>query len=432
MKIAIIGSGISGLTAAHILSQKHEVHVFEKDQRIGGHTATIDVSLDGRDYAIDTGFIVFNDWTYPNFIKLLKKLKVASQPTSMGFSVSDQNRGLEYSGTNLSTLFAQKRNWVNPLHWKMLLDIVRFNKEAPRDLEIGRINDGTTLSEYLKDNKYGKRFRDYYLLPMASAIWSTGTQQMAEVPVKFFVQFFKNHGLLSVKNRPQWHVIKGGSRSYLNPLTESFSDRIHCDSTIVSVIRNDNGVAIEFKGGDTQHFDEVIFATHSDQALKLLSDASDHEKSILGDIRYKENEVVLHTDINQLPKRKSTWSSWNYLMTGHEDQQAVLTYDMNILQSIDSDHEFLVTMNHTDNIDPQKILGRFYYSHPVFDGKAIAAQQKWRLINGVNKTWFCGAYWRNGFHEDGVFSALRICNEFGLDIDTSTSEDVRENTDKAA
>ena len=429
MKIAVIGSGISGLTAAHILSKKHDVSVFERDSRIGGHTATIDVDLEGKSYAIDTGFIVFNDWTYPNFIQLLDQLKVESQPTSMGFSVSDHNSGLEYSGTSFSTLFAQRRNLINPRHWKMLSDIIRFNKEAPRDLESGLITPFTTLNEYLSVNNYGNRFKEYYLLPMASAIWSTGITQMAEVPVKFFIQFFKNHGLLSVKNRPQWRVIKGGSRNYIKPLTEPFADSIYCNQRIAFVSRDAQGATLGFEDGSRLQFDQVIFATHSDQALALLQDPTELEKNVLGKIRYKENSVVLHTDERQLPKRQSTWSSWNYLMTGNQSDQAVLTYHMNILQGLSEPHNFLVTMNHTDAINPEKILGKFSYGHPVFDAEAVAAQQHWRMINGTHNTWYCGAYWKNGFHEDGVVSALRVCREFGLDLHSVRSND---NSDQAA
>lgn len=413
MKIAIIGSGISGLTAAYLLNRKHDIEVFEKDSRLGGHTATIDIELEGKRYAIDTGFIVYNDWTYPNFIKLLDQLGVERQETAMGFSVSCQKTGLEYSGGSPNALFAQRKNLLSPSFWRMLRDIVRFNKEAERDLHEKTIDAEMTLGEYLSQNNYSDAFSQYYLIPMGAAIWSASLAAMKAFPVQFFVRFFYNHGLLNIFNRPQWRVIKGGSRSYIDPLVNTYRDKISLGVDIVSVKREQSGVRILLQDGSSKTFDHVVFACHSDQALKLLEDPSDEEQSILGNIQYQENQVVLHYDDTILPKRRSTWSSWNYRLDGTEESLPVLTYNMNILQGLEDQKVFCVTLNEDTHIDPQKILGRFQYAHPQFSKAATLAQARWSEINGVNNSWFCGAYWANGFHEDGVVSALRVAEQFG-------------------
>lgn len=404
-KIAIIGSGISGLTAAYYLHKHIDICVYEADSRLGGHTATKDIHIDGHHYTIDTGFIVFNDWTYPNFIKLLNELGVQSQPTDMGFSVSNPLTGYEYAGTNLGTLFAQKRNLFSLSHWQMLRDILRFNKEAVADLQAGHLQD-EPLGEYLVRNRYSRGFIDHYLIPMGSAIWSATQETMLAFPLEFFVRFFNNHGLLNVVNRPQWRVIKGGSRSYIDPLVKGFANNIKLNCPVSRVTREKNKVAIT-ANNQTDYFDEVIFACHSDQALALLGDASDEETTILSAIPYQKNTVVLHTDTSLLPSRRSTWSSWNYLLQPNNSRPPVLTYSMNILQDITSPTEFCVTLNAEDLIDPSKILGSYEYSHPVFSRTSVAAQAAWPLINGVNRSWFCGAWCANGFHEDGVVSALR-------------------------
>ena len=405
-RIAVIGSGISGLACAYYLHRDHEVHVFEANQRIGGHTATVDVKVGGRRYAIDTGFIVYNDWTYPNFIALMEELGVESQPTSMSFSVSDKRNGLEWAGSSLDTLFAQRGNLLSPRFLGMVRDILRFNKQSVLDLESGRLDDDITLGEYLQRNRYGEAFIDQYLVPMGSAIWSADTDTMAAFPLQFFVRFFKNHGLLNVKNRPQWRTIVGGSREYLGPLTAGFRDNIHRGHQVASVKRNTDGVVLGFEDGTQAQFDQVVLACHSDQALALLADPSEAERDVLGAMRYQDNEVVLHTDIRLLPKVRKTWSSWNYLLM-EDRQRAVLTYNMNILQRIESPETFCVTLNHTEAINPHRILGKFNYAHPVFSLEQVASQQRWSEING-ERTWYCGAYWHNGFHEDGVRSAKRV------------------------
>ena len=408
MKIAVIGSGISGLASAYYLSKAHEVTVFEADSRIGGHTATVDVKLGTRRYAIDTGFIVFNDWTYPNFIALMDELGVASKPTSMGFSVHDNASGLEYSGSSIDTLFAQRSNLLSWSFLSMVRGILRFNKEAIAELEAGSLSQDETLGSYLDRRGYSEAFKRQYLVAMGSAIWSADCDTIMEFPVSFFVRFFKNHGLLSVKNRPQWRVIEGGSREYLRPLCQPFEDRIHTRSPVSSITRQPGrGVTLTLESGASHQFDQVVVATHSDQALRMLADASDEERQVLGALPYQANDVVLHTDTRLLPRNRKTWSSWNYRL-GVDDDRAVVTYNMNILQGIEAPETFCVTLNQTEAINPHKILGRFTYDHPVFSLEGIAAQERWGDINGVRDTWFCGAYWRNGFHEDGVASALRV------------------------
>ncbi len=413
MNIAIVGSGISGLTAAYLLQRDHAVTVFESEERIGGHTATVDVSVDGRDYAIDTGFIVFNDWTYPNFIKLLDQLGVPSRPTTMGFSVTCARSGLEYSGSSLNTLFAQRRNLLRPAHWGMLRDILRFNREAVRDLEQGALDPNMTLGAYLRRNGYGEAFVNHYLIPMGSAIWSASTDAMMDFPLLFFVRFFRNHGLLSVGHRPQWRVIDGGSRAYLDPLIAGFRDRIRTASPVTRVRREPEAAVVCVADGSEHRFDQVVVATHSDQALAMLADPSAAESEVLGAMPYQDNDVVLHTDTRVLPWRRRTWSSWNYWLREEQQGRAVLTYDMNILQGIDAPETFCVTLNAADAIRPETILGRYRYSHPVFSRASLHAAARWPEINGVRRTWYCGAYWSNGFHEDGVNSGLRVATALG-------------------
>ncbi|PKQ42921.1 FAD-dependent oxidoreductase [Pseudomonas sp. YY-1] len=412
MKIAIVGSGIAGLTCAYLLNRQHDIQVFEASDWIGGHTHTVDVQVDGRSYAVDTGFIVFNDWTYPNFIRLLGQVGVGFKPTEMSFSVSDPATGVEYNGHDLNTLFAQRRNLVSPAFWGMLRDILRFNRQSLDDLASNRIDADTTLGQYLDSNGYGRRFIEHYIVPMGSAIWSMSLADMLGFPLQFFVRFCKNHGLLSVSDRPTWQVIEGGSRSYVAPLTASFAERIRLNCPVSRVVRDQDGVTLHSAAG-SERFDKVIFACHSDQALALLEQPSEQERDILGALPYANNDVVLHTDTRLLPKRKLAWASWNYRLGGPREQMAAVTYDMNILQGIDSDTTFCVSLNQTAAIDPSKILARFQYAHPQYSLAGTAAQARWEELLGAQHTYYCGAYWANGFHEDGVVSALRVARAFG-------------------
>ncbi|MCB1677375.1 MAG: FAD-dependent oxidoreductase [Halioglobus sp.] len=414
MRIAVIGSGISGLACAHYLSPAHEVSVFEARRRVGGHTATVDVQLGTRRYALDTGFIVFNDRTYPNFIALMRQLGVPSKPTTMGFSVRDPASGLEYAGTNLDTLFAQRKNLLSKSFLAMIRDILRFNRESVEDLASGSIARTETLGQYLARNGYGSAFSEHYLVAMGSAIWSADCATILDFPVQFFLRFFSNHGLLSVRDRPQWRVIEGGSREYLAPLCARFIERIYTGNAVRQVRRKPGrGITLCMAEGRHLQFDQVVFACHADQALALLEQPSAQEKSILGALPYHANDVVLHTDTRLLPRNRKTWSSWNYTL-GRSTDRAAVTYNMNILQGITAPETFCVTLNNSAVINPHKVLGRFTYEHPVFSLAGIAAQQRWDEINGVADTWYCGAYWHNGFHEDGVVSALRVANSLGV------------------
>ncbi|SFA98053.1 NAD(P)/FAD-dependent oxidoreductase [Pseudomonas simiae] len=412
MKIAIIGSGIAGLTSAYLLGRRHEITLFEAGNRIGGHTHTVNVTVDDKSYAIDTGFIVFNDWTYPNFIRLLGQIGVKFKPTEMSFSVCDENTRFEYNGNNINSLFAQRSNILSPGFWGMLRDILRFNREAPLDLQEQRISADMTLGDYLEAKGYGPRFILHYIVPMGAAIWSMSLVDMLKFPLQFFVRFFKNHGLLSVNNRPQWCVIEGGSSSYIDPLTRNFREHIRLDCPVHLVERNEEGVVVHSAAG-TEAFDKVVFACHSDQALALLGDPSESELQILGALPYADNDVVLHTDTRLLPDRQLAWASWNYRLTPNRQTQAAVTYDMNILQGIDSDTTFCVSLNQTPMINPLKILARYTYAHPQYSLAAVAAQGRREEISGVRNTFYCGAYWANGFHEDGVVSALHVAQAFG-------------------
>ena len=413
MKIAIIGSGISGLTAAYYLHKHHEITLFEAEERLGGHTATVDVELDGRPYSIDTGFIVFNDWTYPRFIELMDEIGVQSRQSDMSFSVSCERTGLEFAGVDgrlslLNGLFAQRRNLFSPTYINLLLDIVRFNKIAISDVENGLIDHSITLQNYVKKYRLSQGFRDFYLIPMASAIWSTPFTQMLDFPMRFMLPFMYRHGLLSVSNRPKWRTIVGGSSQYIAPLSAGFKDRIRLATPVLGVERCENHVQLRTQGG-SEDFDHVILACHSDQSLSLLTDASPAERHTLQAIRYQPNEVVLHTDVGQLPRNRRAWASWNYRLTeGGESLLPKVTYDMNRLMGIEAQVRFCVTLNNSAAIAPEQILGRFDYAHPIFTLDGVDAQERWETINGQRRTWFCGAWWGKGFHEDGVVSARRV------------------------
>jgi uncharacterized protein len=418
MRIAVIGSGISGMVAAARLHRDHEVTVFEAAGYIGGHTNTRDVTWEGRHYAIDTGFIVFNDWTYPRFMALLDDLGVAYQHSNMSFSLRCERTGLEYNGTNLNTLFAQRTNALRPSFLRMLADILRFNKES-RALLDGP-DDGLTLGEYLETHRYSRAFREQYLVPMGKAIWSASEQAMCTFPARFFVEFFDQHGFLNVDDRPVWQVVKGGSREYMRKLAAPFQHRIRLNTPVTGIRRDPAGVTVRTRT-EEQRFDQVFIACHSDQALKLLQDATHAERQVLGAFPYQLNEAVLHTDERFLPRKKLARAAWNYHLldprlprqgAANARELAALTYDMNVLQSLDAPVRFLVTLNRGHDIDPGKIIDRYAYHHPVYTPAGVAAQKHRAEISGVNRTFYCGAYWRNGFHEDGVVSAEWALAEF--------------------
>jgi predicted NAD/FAD-binding protein len=415
-RIAVIGAGVSGLTAAWLLADKHDVHLFEAGDYAGGHTNTEQVEAGGRTWPVNTGFIVFNDWTYPNFIKLMDRLGVASEVSNMSFSVDCHASGLQYNGTSLNTLFAQRRNLFNLNFLKMIREILRFNKETRADLAAGTIPDGETLGEYLNRNGYSRYFRNYYIVPMGAAIWSAPEIVLEQFPIRFFLQFFNNHGMLSVDDRPTWRVISGGSATYVNRMMDKLGERTHLNSPVTSVKRDEEGVTL-VANGQEHRFDQVIFGCHSDQALAILDDATDDERSILGAIAYQKNDVVLHTDASVLPSNRLAWAAWNYMIPEHSTQPVSVTYNMNVLQNFDDAPEtFCVTLNRSRDINPEKVIKRFEYDHPVFTLDAVAAQERYDDIGNRNRTHFCGAYWFNGFHEDGVRSALRVTRAFGVEL----------------
>jgi predicted NAD/FAD-binding protein len=411
MKIAIVGGGISGLTTAHLLCGEHEITLFEAGNYPGGHTNTLDVTHDGTSYAVDTGFIVFNERTYPNFIKLLERLNVPSQPSVMSFSAVCESSGLQYSATNLDTLFAQRKNLLSLPFWHMLLEIFRFNR-ASGEL-YGSSDLSLTLGDYLQEHGYSKMFIDKFLVPMGAAVWSADPAQFLTFPAAAFVQFFTNHGMLNVLDQPTWRVVTGGSRQYVEPLIRPFRDRIRLSIPVERVQRFGDRVTVTPRGSEPEDFDHVILACHSDQALAILADPSDTERVLLGAIPYQRNDTVLHSDIRLLPSIPKARASWNCLLPARSQDSVVLTYWMNLLQSIKAPVDFCVTLNSPEAIDPDAIIRRLVYHHPVYSTAAFEAQKRRDEISGINRTSYCGAYWSWGFHEDGVKSALAVCSQFG-------------------
>lgn len=409
-KIAIVGAGISGLTAAYLLSRQHQVTVFEAENYIGGHTRTVTVERPEKSYQVDTGFIVFNDHTYPNFTRLLQQLRVKRQLSEMSFSVHHQDSGYEYSGTGINGFFGQRRNLLRPQHWRLLRDILRFNKQAPELLK--QPDNGLTLGDYLQQQGYSQFFIERYILAMGGAIWSCSHEKMARFPAHFFVRFFDHHGLLSVNDQPQWFVIPGGSKSYLAPLLQASNADVRQHHPVTAIRRTAQGVTLTSKSGNEQ-FDDVILACHSDQAQRLLQDITASEKSALSALPYQENEVVLHTDSRLLPNRPRLWSSWNAWLPKQLGEQVEVTYNMNLLQGIDAPVTFCVTLNASERIDESKIIGRYRFFHPLFTPQGLASRSGLLRNMGDNHTWFCGAWCGNGFHEDGVVSALNVARAFG-------------------
>ena len=414
MKIAIIGTGISGLTAAYLLNRKHDIVVFEKNDYIGGHTHTHTIKANQSKLSVDSGFIVYNEVTYPNFIKLLDQLGVKRQKTTMGFSVKSEKKNLEYAGNTLKSIFAQRLNYFRPSFWIMLRDILRFNKKGKADL--ANLSANIKLGAYLKENNYSQSFINHYIIPMGSAIWSTKAGRILDMPALFFIRFFNNHGLMQVKNRSGWWVIQGGSQEYVKKMIESFNSKIKLNTTVSSIDRTEKEIIIKTRDNKEEIYDAVVIATHSDQALQILSKPTQEEKEILGTLHYQPNDAFLHTDTSVLPKRKLAWASWNYNLDQHKDKPMAMTYNMNMLQSLESEDTYCVTLNNHDLVNKQKVLKNLHYEHPQFTPEGIHAQKRKHEISGVNNTYYCGAYWRNGFHEDGVVSALEVCSHFGVTL----------------
>lgn len=419
MRIAIVGSGISGLGAAWLLHQRHEITIYEKEPRIGGHANTVEADFGDVRIPVDTGFIVFNDRNYPNLRGLFGQIDVPYRNSEMSFAVSIDDGRLEYGGGSLPQLFAQKRNLLRPRFVRMVRDILRFFREAPALLE----GDAGALSlgEYLKRNGYSDGFLYDHLLPMAAAIWSCPVETMLEFPAASFARFFHNHGLLTVNDRPQWMTVTGGSREYVRRLTAPFADRFRLGNAAVSVRRVPGGVMVRGADGEETLFDQVILASHADQSLALLADADAAERGILGRFRYQPNEAVLHRDPALMPQRRAVWSSWNYLAEGEDyDREVAVTYWMNLLQGIAPACPLFVTLNPIRQPDPDKVFARISYSHPVFDGPAMQAQKELNRIQGTRGLWFCGAWGGYGFHEDGLKSGVAVARALGAEVPWQT------------
>jgi len=406
VRIAIVGGGVSGLVAASLLHRDHDIALFEASAHAGGHTHTVPVSTPAGTADVDTGFIVYNERNYPHFSALLARLGVATQPTVMSFSVRAAHADFEYNGSTLNQLFGQRRNLLRPSFYRMVTDIVRFNRQAPRAILDGSAH--ATLGEYVASAQFSRSFVEHYLTPMAAALWSQPRHRVLDMPLAFLVRFLDNHGMLSMTARPEWRVIQGGSRRYVDALTAPYRSRLRLGHPVRAVTRRADHVVV-----DGEIFDEVVFACHSDQALATLTDATASEREILGALPYQANEVVLHTDTSFLPRRRALWAAWNYHLDPDPTAPVAVTYDMNILQTLALPETYCVSLNRTGDIAPERILRRFTYHHPVYTTAGVRAQARHAEISGRHRTHYCGAYWGDGFHEAGVTSALTVCRRIG-------------------
>lgn len=419
MKLAIVGTGVAGLTAAAELHSAHEITVFEAGAHVGGHALTLDVEHEGRTVPVDLGFMVFNATTYPNFVQMLERLGVESRETSMGFSVSDPGAGLEYCGTSLDGLFAQRRNLLRPSFLRMLADVLRFQREAAA--AAGQDLGGLTLGEWVERGRYSREFRDHYLAPMGAAIWSASERDLLRFPALFFVRFFRNHGLLEPPNRQlRWRTVVGGSREYMSRLTAPFAHRIRLRTPVVSVRRVPGGTGVDvITPHGTERFDEAVLATHADTALRLLGTPSRAEREVLGAFRFQTNDAVLHTDTRVLPRNPRAWASWNYHLPGASARPVAVTYDVSRLQGLPGRTPLLVTLNDAGRIAPERVIARVPFDHPLFTLDSIAAQARHAEVSGADRVHFCGAWWQNGFHEDGVVSGLAVARALGRRADVA-------------
>jgi predicted NAD/FAD-binding protein len=414
-RIAVIGGGIAGLSAAWLLSRRHEVHLFEREMRLGGHTNTVTVETDQGPLALDTGFLVHNDRTYPNLVRLFRELGVETRESDMSFAVSNRRSGFEWSSRGLRGFFADPRNLVRPSHYRLLREILRFNREAP-GLLLRPDADALTLGDWVAGQRFSDELLEHYLYPMAAAIWSASPEAIHAFPALTLVRFFDNHGLLGLDTHPRWKVVSGGSSRYLEPITRPFRRRVHLGVTIRSVARTASGVELRLADRASLPFDEVVFACHGDQVLPLLADPSGDEREVFAGFRTSRNDTWLHTDASLLPQRRVARASWNYLLGESAGEGATVTYHLNRLQGLATREEYCVTLNPPAGaIDPERVLARMTYRHPLYTRDAIRSQARWGEVSGRRHTHFCGAYWLYGFHEDGLASALRVARALGVD-----------------
>ena len=413
MKLAVVGAGISGLVCAHLLHDEHDLTVFEANDYAGGHTHTVRVDTSDETHWVDTGFIVLNDRTYPRFERLLAGIGVATQRSNMSFSVSD-GKNFEYNGASANGLFARRSNLARPSFHRMILDLLRFNREA-RSL-IGLNGSGPSLGEFLHEGRYSPQFVQRLIVPQASAVWSADPRRMWEFPASMLAEFFANHGMFGLADRPTWLTVKGGSARYVEAIARPLGERLRLSSPVRRIERFDDRVEITPAGGEPESFDEVVLAVHSDQALRMLCDPSAAEAEVLGAIPYQPNDTVLHTDRAMLPRRRRAWASWNFHLQDRPASRTTVTYHMNRLQALRADREFCVTLNKSEAIDPESVIRTMNYDHPVYTPAGLAAQRRWDQVSGVRRTHYCGAYWGYGFHEDGVVSGLRVCASFGKEL----------------
>lgn len=413
-RIAVIGAGVAGLSAGYFLSRRHEVHLFEREDRLGGHTHTITVEGPGGPVRLDTGFLVHNDRTYPNLVRLFRELGISTRESDMSFGITCRRTGLEYSSRGVSGYFAQPRNLCSPTHLRLLAEITRFNRLAPTLLATPG-GDALTLGDFLDSRRFGEQFTYRYLLPMASAIWSASLDSIRSFPALTLVRFFDNHGLLRLRSQPTWKVVLDGSDTYIPGLIAPLDSRVHRGAAIDTVRRSEQGVTITFTDRLPMSFDEVVFACHGDQVLPLLADATDDERDVFRHFTTTTNRVCLHTDASVLPRRRAARASWNYLLAGDEASPPTVTYDLNRLQGLRTPERYCVTLNPSAPIERDRVIRHLTYRHPLYTRDAIRAQERWSAVSGVRRTHYCGAYWGYGFHEDGVNSALRVARTLGVD-----------------
>ena len=417
--MAVVGSGISGLLCARLLATRHDVTLFEANETLGGHTRTVDVETFGSTWAVDTGFMVFNDHTYPNFIRMLDILGIDSQESDMSFSVRCERTSLEYQGSSLNGLFAQRANLLRPRFYRMLADIVRFNRRSIGFLK--EENTSISVKEFLAENKFSESFASHYLLPMTAAIWSAPTEGILDFPANFLLRFLQNHGLLQLRNRPQWKTIPGGAKRYVHRLAEPLGERMRINSSVTSAVRHEAGVSLTVAGEVVDDFDHVVFASHAPQTLQILQNATPEEIDILSKFQYQRNIAILHTDTSQLPSHKRAWASWNYRSNGDSRQPVSVTYDLSRLQRVHSPTPILLTLNPCTQIAKHSILREMSFDHPLFTDATHRARKSIDDLHKDGRIFFCGAYWGYGFHEDGVRSALQVCSHFGIDLEDLSS-----------